>query len=251
MARLAGKVAVITGAGAGIGKAAAGLFAREGASVVVSDIDTKVGEAAVAEIEAAGGTAVFAAADVSLSADVQRVVQTATEHFGKLDIMYNNAGGTRANDGPVTEASDEEFWLTMQRDLFGTWLGCKFAIPEMMRAGGGSVINASSLVALMGRPGRDAYTAAKGAISALTRSVAVRYAPQKIRVNAIAPGITRTERLARRIDQGVIPQYLIDRHILGLLEPIDIANAALFLASDESRMITGQVLAVDSGITIT
>jgi len=148
------------------------------------------------------------------------------------------------------EAPLDEFWRAIKLDLYGTFLGCRFGIPELIKAGGGSVINMSSNVALMGVPGRDCYTAAKGGIAAITRSLAVAYAPQRVRVNAIAPSATMTERVKRLVAGNAALTKLADSHLLGLIEPDDIAHMALYLASDESRMVTGQVLPVDSGVTI-
>ncbi|WP_033288970.1 SDR family NAD(P)-dependent oxidoreductase [Amycolatopsis jejuensis] len=252
MQRLAGKVALITGAGAGIGRTAALLFAAHGAQVVVAEWNEETGRSAVREIEEAGGTAVFVRTDTSEESNAQAAVQLAVDTFGQLDVLYNNVGGTSPGDGPVTEVPVEVFWQTMKRDLFGTFLMCRYAIRQLAKTGGGSVINTASMVALMGkpRPAQDCYTIAKGGIVSFTRSMAVQYAPQHIRVNAIAPGVTVTERLVKRLDQGAIPQPLLDRHLLGLLDPEDVAAMALYLASDESRRTTGQIISVDSGMTM-
>ena len=144
----------------------------------------------------------------------------------------------------------EEFWRAIKLDLFGTFLGCRFGIPELIRAGGGSIINMASNVALMGFPGRDAYTAAKGGVAAITRSLAVSYAPQKVRVNAIAPSVTQTPRVVSLMAANASVARIGARHLLGLGEPMDVAYAAIYLASDESRITTGTILRVDSGITI-
>jgi NAD(P)-dependent dehydrogenase (short-subunit alcohol dehydrogenase family) len=250
--RLDGKVALITGGGAGIGRETALLFAREGAKVAIAEFSEEAGIDAAREIESAGGEAIFLATDVTLPESVQSAVRRTVARFGKLDILYNNVGGTNAQDGPVTDVPIEVFWSTMQRDLFGTFLGCRFAIPEIIKAGGGAVINAASLVAMMGKPlpSQVCYTAAKGGIVAMTRAMAVQYAGQKIRVNAIAPGVTLTPRLKKRLEAGKIPKGLMERHLLGLVEPTDIAYAVLYLASDESRFVTGHVLPVDSGIAM-
>jgi NAD(P)-dependent dehydrogenase (short-subunit alcohol dehydrogenase family) len=173
---------------------------------------------------------------------LQAAIRTTVDKFGRLDVLHNNAGGSTAQDDMAVDAPLDEFWRAIKLDLYGTFLGCRFGIPELIRAGGGSVINMSSNVALMGIAGRDCYTAAKGGIAAITRSLAVAYAPQRVRVNAIAPSATMTERVKKLI--------AADSHLLGMIEPGDVANMAPYLASDESRMVTGQVLPVDSGVTI-
>src|SRR5262245_62750217 len=199
MARLAGKVAFITGGGVGIGRATAERCAEEGAKVVVADIDADAGEAAAQSAQAlaanSGGEGHFVNCDVTDRASVERAVAETVARYGKLDILHNNAGGSTLQDGPVTEAPEQEFWLAIKLDLFGTFLCSKIAIPHIIKAGGGSVINMASNVALMALPGRDCYTAAKGGVASMTRSMAVEYAPHKIRVNAIAPSVTLTPRV--------------------------------------------------------
>jgi NAD(P)-dependent dehydrogenase (short-subunit alcohol dehydrogenase family) len=181
---------------------------------------------------------------------VEAAIAETVARFGRLDILHNNAGGSTLQDGPVTEASEDEFWRAIKLDLFGTFLCSKIAIPQMMKAGGGSVINMSSNVALMALPGRDCYTAAKGGVASLTRSMAVEYAPHRIRVNAIAPSITLTERVKRLLAGNKELTRLASSHLLGLGQPIHVANMAVYLASDEAEITTGQVLSVDSGVTI-
>ena len=248
--RLAGKTAIITGGGAGIGRACVELFAREGARVVIAEKDVGSGEAARDAITGQGSTCLFIPTDVSDPDSVRSLVSTAITSYGRIDILYNNVGGSTMNDGPVTTAPFDEFWNKVRVDLFGTWLGCHYTIPHMIAAGGGSVINASSMYALVGMPGRDAYTAAKGAITALTRSMAVEFAPHKVRVNAVAAAGTTTERVRTRIEQKRISQKLADAHLLGFVDPMDVAQAVLYLGSDDSRSTTGHILAVDSGLTI-
>jgi len=249
--RLEGKIALITGAGAGIGRACAELFAREGACVAIAEYDSETGEAVCQAIKKAGGKAIFIKTDVSKQENVEEAVQRTVATFGGLDILYNNVGGSTLQDGSVLTAPFDEFRKKIDVDLFGTWLGCHYAVPEMIKRGGGSIINASSINALKGRPGRAAYTAAKGAITALTRSMAVDFAPHRIRVNAIAPGSTITERILQRRPGGALSAEMAQRHLLGALDPIDVAYAVLYFASEESRKTTGQVLAVDSGFTMT
>lgn len=250
MARLAGKVALITGAGGGIGRQGAEIFAREGARIVVAERDFAAGTQTVESILRAGGRAILVQTDVTVEESVEAAVASAVQTFGKLDVIYNNAGGSSLADGPVTECPTEEFWRAIKLDLFGTWLVCRHGIPALIEAGGGSVINASSVVAHLGWPGKDAYTAAKGGVAALTRSMAVEFAAHKVRVNAISPCITLTPRVREQLAELETSRKLADQHLLGLADPIDVAMAALFLASDESARTTGHILQVDSGLTI-
>ena len=251
MARLDGKVAFITG---GIGRATAERFAEEGAKVVIAEIDETVGEPAAASARDfaanSGGDAHFIKCDVTDRTSVEAAVAETVSRFGRLDILHNNAGGSTKEDGPVTEAPEEEFWRVIKLDLYGTFLCSKIAIPEMIKAGGGSVINMSSNVALMALPGRDCYTAAKGGIASMTRSMAVEYAPNKIRVNAIAPSVTLSDRVKKLMQAAPEVEKISRTHLLGLGLPIHIANMAVYLASDESEITTGQVISVDSGVTV-
>ena len=248
--RLAGKAALITGGGAGIGRATAELFAREGARIVIAELDAASGEAARDALLAQGHACLFVPTNVSEPESVAAAVAATLGAYGRIDILHNNVGGSTMNDGPVTEAPFEEFWHKMRVDLFGTWLGCHYAIPHMIAAGGGAVINSSSMYALVGTPGRDAYTAAKGAITSLTRSMAVEFARHRVRVNAVAAAGTTTERVRQRIAEGRISSKVADAHLLGFVDPADVANAVLYLASDEARTTTGHILVVDSGLTI-
>ena len=250
MTTLTGKVALITGSGSGIGRSAAILFSQAGAKISVADINAEHGTETVNLIETNGGRAIFVECDVSKPEHVKNMISTTVKAFGGLNILYNNAGGSTMMDGPVTEAPDEEFWRVIGLDLYGTFLGCKYAIPELIKAGGGSVINMSSNQALMGIPGRVCYTAAKGGIASMTRAMAVEYGRHKIRVNAIAPSVTLTERVKKLLEQSTEIQKQAERHLVGLAEPEDVANLALYLASDQSALITGQVISVDSGVTI-
>ena len=254
MSRLDGKVAFITGGGGGIGRATAERFAEEGAKVVIAEINLDVGASAALSARAFGrnfgGDAHFIETDVSDADSVQSAIAETVDRFGRLDILHNNAGGSTLQDGPVTEAPVEEFWRCINLDLFGTFLCSKYAIPVIAKSGGGSVINMSSNVALMALPGRDCYTAAKGAIAAMTRSMAVEYAPDKIRVNAIAPSVTLSDRVKKLLGGSPEIKAISETHLLGLGQPIHIAEMAVYLAADESLITTGQVISVDSGVTI-
>ncbi len=250
MARLDGKIAFITGGGSGIGRAASVLFARENAKVIVTDINLAGAEETAQQAIAAGGDAIALHMDVTEPDSWQAVLAKATEKFGRINVLYNNAGGSTQVDDTAVNVPLEEFWRAIKLDLFGTFLGCRFGIPEIIKAGGGSVINMASNVALMGFPGRDAYTAAKGGIASITRSLAVSYAPQKVRVNAIAPSVTLSPRVIALMAANAAVKKIGESHLLGLGEPMDVAYAAIYLASDESRITTGSILRVDSGVTI-
>ena len=250
MGRLEGKRVFLTGGAKGIGRAAAVLFAAEGARVAIADIDEEGGAETAALANAEAGEAVFLEADVTQGKAVAAAVGDAAERFGGLDVLYNNAGGATPADGPVTEASEEEFRRAISLDLFGTFLVCKHGLPRLIAAGGGAVVNTASSVALNGLPGRDCYTAAKGGVAALTRSMAVEYGPQGIRVNALAPGTVRTARVIAMLERDAAVRGMAARHLVGLIEPEDVARLALYLASDESARTTGQVIAVDSGFSI-
>lgn len=254
MARLTGKVAFITGGGAGIGRVTAERFAEEGAKVVIAEINRETGAAAAEIARARGknsaGDAVFVHCDIRERDQVEAAFAETVKRFGKLTVLHNNAGGSTPQDGPVTEAPEEEFWRAITLDLYGTFLCSKIGIPHMIKSGGGSIINMSSIVALRALPGRDCYTAAKGAIAAITRSMAVEYAPHKIRVNAIAPGVVMTERVKKLMESAKDIEKLAKTHLLGLGFPNHMADMAVYLASDESIITTGQILSVDSGATI-
>lgn len=247
MSRLEGRRAFITGAAKGIGRAAALRFAAEGAHVAIADIDVEGGEETA---RFAGKGAIFVETDVREPDQVQAGLDAAAEAFGGLDILYNNAGGSTTVDGPVTEVPIDEFWRAIGLDLFGTFLVCRFGIPKLVAGGGGVVINTGSIVASRGLAGRDSYTAAKGGVTALTRAIAAQYAGDGVRANVLAPGAVMTERVKRMFESDGNLEAARSRHLLGLIEPEHIAAAAAYLASDDSAMMTGQILPVDSGFTV-
>jgi NAD(P)-dependent dehydrogenase (short-subunit alcohol dehydrogenase family) len=249
--RLAGKVALVTGAGSGIGLATTLAFAREGARVLAVDLDARAGGAAAEQARAAGVEARFARADVSKSDDCARMVAEAERAFGALHVLFNNAGiMLPADDDAVS--TDEATWdLTMNVNLKGVFLGCKHGIPALRRAGGGSVINTASFVALLGAATPQlAYTASKGGVLALSRELAVIHAREQIRVNALCPGPLRTELLMKFLDTEAKRQRRLVHIPLGRFgEAREIAEAVVFLASDESSFVTGASFVVDGGIT--
>jgi NAD(P)-dependent dehydrogenase (short-subunit alcohol dehydrogenase family) len=249
--RLAGRSAIVTGAASGVGRESALLFAAEGASVTAVDLDAGGAERVAAQIRDAGGAAIAVRADVSIAADAAAMVEAAEHAFGALHVLFNNAGIMLATDGDA-ESTDESAWdRTMQVNLKGVWLGCRYGIPALRRAGGGSVVNTASFVALMGAATPQlAYTASKGGVVALTRELAVVHAREHIRVNALCPGPLRTELLMKVLDTEEKKDRRLVHIPMGRFgEPAEIANAALWLASDESSFTTGASLVVDGGIT--
>jgi len=249
--RLEGKVALITGGGSGIGRETAVLFSGEGAAVVVVDRDDKGGQETVDTVKRAGGPAVFVQADVSRSSDCAHMVAAAEREFGHLHVLFNNAGIMDSRDDDAVSTEEEVWDLTMRVNAKGVFLGCKHGIPALRRAGGGSIINTASFVAILGAATPQiAYTASKGAVLALTRELAIVHARENIRVNALCPGPLRTELLMKFLDTEQKKQRRLVHVPMGRFGLArEIAQAALFLASDESSFVTGTDFMVDGGIT--
>jgi len=249
--RLAGKVAVITGAGSGIGKEAALLFAKEGAQIVIADLNDHSAMQTVNEIRANGHNAIYVRADVSNEADVRNLIHAAEATYGKVNVMMNNAGIFPDADGSVTDTTEQTWDLVMNVNLKGVFFGCKHAVPAMLRAGSGSIINVASFVALMGAAAPQiAYTASKGAVLSMSREIAVEFARKSIRANALCPGPVETPLLNAILSDPVKrARRLVHIPAGRFARATEIANAALFLASDESSYVNGTAFVVDGGIT--
>lgn len=249
--RLENKVAVITGGGSGIGLATSLLFAKEGASVVVADVNEESGQATVKQITDAGGKAIFVRADVSSAEQTENMIATAENTYGALHIVFNNAGISHAEDDDAINTTEDVWDITMNINVKGVFLGCKYGIPAIRRAGGGSIINTASFVATLGAATPQlAYTASKGAVLSMTRELATIHAREGIRVNALSPGPLRTELLMKYLNTDEKKNRRLVHIPMGRFgEAEEIANAALFLASDESSFVTGTNFLVDGGIT--
>jgi NAD(P)-dependent dehydrogenase (short-subunit alcohol dehydrogenase family) len=249
--RLSDKVALITGAGGGIGRAAAVRFAGEGASIVAVDLDADAAATTAALVNDAGGAATSCTADVRRSDDCAAMVAVAEDTYGGLDVLFNNAGVMVPGDDDAVTTEESVWELTMDVNAKGVFLGCKHGIPALQRRGGGSIINTASFVAVMGAATPQiAYTASKGAVLALTRELAVIHAREGIRVNALCPGPLHTEMLMKFLDTDAKKQRRLVHIPMGRFgQAAEIADAALFLASDESSFITGTDFLVDGGIT--
>lgn len=248
--RLNGKVALITGAGGGIGRATALKYSAEGAKVAVVDFDEKAGNAVVEEIKRSGGTAAFQRADVSKAGDCEAMVKFAEKQFGALHVIFNNAGIFPDEDGSVVDTDEKIFDRVMDVNVKGVFFGCKYGIPAMLRAGGGSVINTASFVAVMGAAtSQSAYTASKGAVLALTREIAVEFARKNIRANALCPGPVNTPLLQSLLaDPARRARRMVHIPMGRLAEAEEIANAVVFLGSDEASYVNGTTFLVDGGI---
>ncbi len=250
--RVAGKVAIITGAGAGIGRATALLFAKEGAKVVVADRDPEAGTETVSLIEESGGAAISVQVDVSKAADVRKMVETTVKRYGKLDILINNAGIYAEAD--VVEATEEEWDRILDVNLKGVFLCSKYSIPEMIKGGGGSIVNIGSEAGIVGIQNQVAYNVSKSGVIALTKSMALDFALHNIRVNCLCPGRTLTPLVEKVIAEAQDPESTRraleeDRPLKRMGRPEEIAAGILFLASDESPYATGAILSIDGGYT--
>lgn len=249
--RLRDKVAVITGAGSGFGRAATLLFGAEGASVVVADVQREAGEETVRQLRERGGRAEFVAVDVRDEASVHDLMDAAARGFGKIDVLYNNAGIDHPSDRGIVDLAEDIWSLVLDVHLSGTFRCCKHGIPHLLANGGGSIINVGSVMALQAVPrGAVAYSAAKGGIVALTRMVAAAYATQGIRANVICPGTADTPLMAAHMGTPELRRMFESRHPVGRLATTDdIAQLALYLASDESSFMTAATLVIDGGRT--
>jgi NAD(P)-dependent dehydrogenase (short-subunit alcohol dehydrogenase family) len=251
--RLQDKVTIITGGASGMGRVAARMFAAEGAAVVVADLTAPAAQAVVDEITASGGQAIAVVADVSKEAEAKRMVDETIGAFGRVDVLYNNAGIMPEADHSVIDTSVEDWDRVMAVNVRGVFLGCKYAIPRMLEQGSGSVINISSFVALLGCSNpQDAYTASKGAVLALTKSLAVQFAPQGVRTNAICPGPVETPLLMDwLVKDEEAKRIRLARNPTGRFgKPEEIVNVAIYLASDESKWTNGASFVIDGGITV-
>lgn len=253
MGRLQNKVAIITGAGRGIGLAAAKAFVREGAKVVVAEISPELGAKAETALRQSGGDAVFIPTDCADSAQVQAMIAAAWDRYGALHVLYNNASIFTPADRPVTELAEAEWERILRVNLGSVFLCSKYAIPRIIASGGGAVINTGSSASVMGIPGCDAYTATKGATVSLTRSLAVEYGSKGVRVNCLCPAGIETEMVkASNLDNPDFDaEYFFSRAPLRRFgRPEEVANLAVFLASDESSYLNGAIVRADGGITI-
>jgi NAD(P)-dependent dehydrogenase (short-subunit alcohol dehydrogenase family) len=246
---LEGKVALVTGAGSGIGRAAAMAFAREGAKVVVADVAADGGKETVRLIEQAGGAALFVEGDVSASASAEAIVRTAVDHYGRLDCAYNNAGIEGAQ-APIAEATEDNWDRVLSINLKGVWLCMKHELAHMAAHGGGAIVNTASVAGLVGFPGISAYCASKGGVVMLTKTAALEYATQGIRVNAVCPGVIRTPMIDRFLGGSAEAEaeFVALEPVERMGTPEEVAEAVVWLCSDAASFVTGHAMPVDGGL---
>ena len=242
-----GKVALVTGAASGIGRASALAFAREGARIVVADLAVDGGEETVRMIESAGGPATFCQTDVSKAADVEKLIEQAVNAYGRLDYAHNNAG-VLGRAAPAADCSEEEWDRQIAVNLKGVWLCMRCEIPQMLQQGGGAIVNTSSAAGLVGMQALAPYTASKHGVAGLTKSAALDYAKSKIRINAVCPGFIDTPMVREIEDPKSFPTDVMPA-IPRMGKPEDVANAVVWLCSDAASYVTGHLLAVDGAMT--
>ncbi len=247
--RVSGKVALITGGGSGIGRATALVFAREGAKVMIADYNREGGEQTVKMIKTASGEASFIEANVAIAKQAEAMVAKTVETYGRLDCAFNNAGIEGQMGGNIAECTEENWGRIIAINLTGVFLCMKYEIPQMLKQGGGSIVNTASAAGLIGLPGGTAYVASKHGVAGLTKSAALEYAKSGIRINAVCPGFIRTAMVERVIDNGSISEEsMVAAEPIGRIgRPEEIANAVLFLCSDDASFVTGLPMPVDGG----
>jgi NAD(P)-dependent dehydrogenase (short-subunit alcohol dehydrogenase family) len=250
MSEFTGKVALITGGNAGIGRATAIEFAKHGAKVVITGRREKEGHEVIAEIKALGGEAIFAQTDVSKESDVKAMIERTLQTFGRLDYAFNNAG-IEETLTPLSNQTEETYDQIMDINVKGVWLSLKHEIPAMLKTGGGAIVNSSSIAGLVGFAMAPIYVASKHAVIGLTKSIALEYAKQNVRVNAVAPGSIETRMLRDFASAPEVRQMLEAGHPMGRIgQPKEVASTVIWLCSDGASFVTGQTLAIDGGYTV-
>ena len=247
-----GKVALVTGSASGIGRATAVAFAREGADTVVSDVDVEGGDETVRMIKNSGGEATFIKADVSLSAEVEALVQKTVETYGRLDCAFNNAGLEREITNPEERHAEETFQSLIDTNLKGIWLCMKYEIPQMLEQGSGAIVNSSSVAGLVGIPDQPIYVASKHGVSGMTKSAAVEYADRGIRINAVCPGLVKTPLMDRIYESNPELEAESDswQPIGRVGQPEEIAEAVIWLCSNKASFVVGHMMTVDGGLVV-